>query len=380
MVNLQGQAIWVMAKGYTPDEGGMQTYSRAVAEAYAAQGALVTVFTRTSAGPRDARIGPVRVVDVGPQRGWRMYLRIARALRRERRSKGVPALLHGTTWKTCIVPRLLGLSYVTTFHGRELLRTRGWRLGLMAWIARGARCTVAVSHYTAQVLRERIQRLPQPPVVVWNGVTAGLQRGEGTAGEPMLFTLCRMEPRKNLCAAIEAAAACRREGLGFHYVLAGRGEELEALRALIRQHNLGDVVELAGFIDQARAVQLYRDADIFIHPQISLDDGRDFEGFGIAIADAMYARTAVIAGRDGGTRELVEDGVSGLLVNGRDQAEVTAALRRLLRDAALRQSLASAAAARAEREFRWDRHVATILEALSQGSHQRSLQREKSTV
>jgi phosphatidyl-myo-inositol dimannoside synthase len=380
MANLQGQAIWVMAKGYAPDEGGMQTYSRAVAEAYAAQGARVTVFTRTTAGPRDAWVGPVRLVDVGPQRGWRMYLRIAAALRRARRSQGAPALLHGTTWKTCIVPRLLGLSYVTTFHGRELLRARGWRLGLMSWIARGARCLVAVSHYTAQVLRERIMNLPRPPVVAWNGVTAGLMRGEGAAAQPLLFTLCRMEPRKNLGAAIEAAAACRREGLGFRYVLAGRGEQQQALRALVERHNLGAVVELAGFIDQERAVQLYRDADIFIHPQISLDDGCDFEGFGIAIADAMYARTAVIAGRDGGTRELVEDGVSGLLVDGRDQSEVTAALRRLLRDASLRQSLAAAAATRAEREFRWDRHVATILEALPQGPHQRPLQQEKSTV
>jgi glycosyltransferase involved in cell wall biosynthesis len=380
MADLQGQSIWVMAKGYAPDEGGMQTYSRAVAEAYAARGASVTVFTRTSAGPRDLQLGPVRVVDVGPRRGWRMYLRIARALRRERRRQGPPALLHGTTWKTCVMPRLLGLPYVTTFHGRELLRTRGWRFGLMSWIARGARRVVAVSHYTAQVLRERITGLREPPVVAWNGVTAGLLRGETAGQVPLLFTVCRLEPRKNLRAAIEAAAACRREGLQFRYVLAGRGEEQQMLRALVEHHGLADVVELAGFIGQDRAVQLYRDADIFIHPQISLDEGRDFEGFGIAIADAMYARTAVIAGRDGGTRELIEDGVSGLLVDGRDQSQVTAALRRLLRDATLRHSLAAAAALRAEREFRWERHVASVLDGLPPEPGPRSLQQEKSTV
>ncbi len=307
----RGQAVWVMAKGYAPDEGGMQTYSRAVAEAYAALGATVTVFTRTSAGPRDVQVGPVRVVDVGPRRGWKMHVRIARALRRERRRQGTPLLLHASTWKTSIVPMLLGLPYVTTFHGREVLRTKGWKLALMSRIARRARRVVAVSHYN-RLLRARIAGLGLPPVVAWNGVTSGLARGNGAAAadQPLLFTVCRMEPRKNLRAAIEAAATCRREGLRFRYVLAGRGEELQALRALIDRHALGDVVELAGFIDQARAVQLYRDADIFIHPQVNLDGGRDFEGFGIAIADAMYTRTAVIAGtrrrhaRTGGGRRV----------------------------------------------------------------------------
>ncbi len=176
---LQGKSVWVMAKGYLPDEGGMQTYSRAVAEAYAALGASVTVFTRTSAGPRDTRIGPVRVVDVGPKRGLPMHLRIARALRAERRQHGTPLLVHGTTWKTSIVPMALGLPFVTTFHGREMFRAKGWKLKLLSRIAHRAQRVVTVSHYTAEMLGQRIPQLQRPPVVAWNGVTDGLVRGAG---------------------------------------------------------------------------------------------------------------------------------------------------------------------------------------------------------
>ncbi len=78
----------------------------------------------------------------------------------------------------------------------------------------------------------------------------------------------------------------------------------------------------------------------------------------------MYAGAAVIAGRDGGSRELIEDGVSGLGVDGRDQPAVTGALRTLLQDSRLRHSMALAGAERAAREFSWDRHVKRILGSL----------------
>lgn len=369
IAQLHAKRIWVMAKGYLPDEGGMQTYARAVAEQYAAAGGEVTVFTRTSRGPRDVAVGPVRVVDVGPGKGIGLYLRIASALRRELRQQGVPALLHATTWRTSIVPMLLGLQYITTFHGREFMYPKGFKRRLLNAVARRTQRAVAVSHFTAAALQKRMPGLAQPPLVAWNGITPGYvpRADRSDSGMPLVLSLCRLEPRKNLLAAVRAAATCRDEGLAFRFVLAGRGEQFDLLRQAVADLRLEGVVELAGFVDSRRAVQLYQDADIFIHPHVTRDAGRDFEGFGIAVADAMYVHTAVIVGRAGGAPELVDDGESGLLVDGEDQASVTAALRRLLTDPALRASLAHAAAARAAREFSWQRHIASILAGLPPG-------------
>jgi phosphatidyl-myo-inositol dimannoside synthase len=367
MNKLQGRSVWVMAKGYAPDEGGMQTYARAVAETYAALGARVTVFTQTSAGPRDEQVGPVRLVDVGAGKNLHALLRMVRAVRGERRRHGQPDLLHATTWRTSILPMLLGLPFITTFHGREFMYVSRLGRALMARIARRAARVIAVSHYTAQALVRQIPGLPLAPVVAWNGVTDGIPRREphaGGAGVVRILSLCRFEPRKNLKVAIEAAAACHREGLRFQFTMAGRGEEHAQLTELVARLGMSDVIALPGFVDPQRALQLYREADIFIHPHITCDGERDFEGFGIAIADAMYAGAAVIAGRDGGSRELLEDGVSGFSVDGRDQAAVTAALRRLLQDGELRRSMAQAGAAHAAREFRWDKHVERILGSL----------------
>src|SRR4030095_5681325 len=63
------------------------------------------------------------------------------------------------------------------------------------------------------------------------------------------------------------------------------------------------------------------------------------EAFSLAAAEAMAAGRAVLASRVGGMAEIIEDGVTGLLVAPGDREGLTEALRRLLADAALRARL-----------------------------------------
>lgn len=362
---LSGRRVWVMAKGYAPDEGGMQTYAQGVAEAYAGAGAQVTVFSQTSIGPRRERVGAVTLVDIGAGKSPLVPFRFLSAMRKER-AAGEPLFVHGTTWRTSLMPLLLGLPYVTTFHGREFMYGSRLALGLMRRIARGARAIVAVSHYSGGRLQERLGPACPQPVIAWNGLSALAAVPAASAGEtPLLFSLCRLEPRKNIAACVHACAAMRDADLPFRYVIAGRGPELDRIRALVRELALDDRVEVAGFVAAERASALYGEARIFLHPQIEVDGGRDFEGFGIAIADAMIAETAVIVGSDGGAKELVDEGVTGLVVDGRRGDQIEAALHRLLSDEALCGRMAKAARIHAEANFRWDRHVETIVARLS---------------
>lgn len=367
---LAGQRVWVMAKGYAPDEGGMQTYARGVAEAYAALGADVTVFSQTSLGPRDERVGPVRLIDIGPGKSFSVPFRLRGLLRREQDAHGAPDLLHATTWRTSIPPLLAGLPFITTFHGREFMYGGRATAAVLRLIARRARHCVAVSRYTAFRLAQRIPRLPAPPIVAWNGTAicpdlpecdAAIPAGSG----PLILSLCRLEPRKNILNAVEAAALCRDYGLEFRFVICGRGPDLADVRAKVDALSLGDRVHVLGFVDNARADALYHAADIFLHPQSTIDKGRDFEGFGIAIADAMLVRCAVIAGRDGGPAELIDDGEDGLLVDGTDPHAIAEGLKTLLRNADQRTALAGRAHDKAM-GCTWLRHVETILDAIEQ--------------
>ncbi|RXZ65779.1 glycosyltransferase [Pelagerythrobacter rhizovicinus] len=358
-----------MAKGYAAEEGGMQTYAEGVAEAYAEAGAEVTVFTQTALGPRHMRVGPVALVDVGRPKSPLMPLRLRAAMRRERARNGTPFLVHGTTWRTSILPMLAGLPYVTTFHGREFMYGGTRTRQLMRMVARRARAIVTVSGYSAAKLRARLgDDLPEP-IVAWNGLgdSPADCTAQGSSAEndpPLIFSLCRLEPRKNISACVRALAELRDQGLPFRYIIGGRGPALAEVQQLVEDCALGDMVEVAGFMPAERVAALYAQADIFLHPQIEIDDGRDFEGFGIAIADAMVAETAVVLGKAGGAIELVDSGVNGIAVDGTDHEELREALRHLLAHPAERRAMAEAARAHALRTFRWDRHIALILRGL----------------
>ena len=367
-LRLDGERIWVLAKGYHPDEGGMQSYAQGVAEAYAATGAQVTVFTQTSLGPRMERIGGVDLVDTGPGRGVGVLVRFLRAMRGELRAKGTPMFTHGTTWRTSVLPMIMRLPFVTTFHGREFMYPRGLALSLMRMVARRAKRCIAVSHHTGERLATRLKPDGITPLIAWNGLSAWdlpPRSEQWQKRPPLIVSLCRLEPRKNIVACVQACAALRDRGHEFRYVVAGRGPAYDDVSAAVQQNNLHDIVEVAGFVSADRAARLYADADIFLHPQIAADDGRDFEGFGIAIADAMAAGAAVIVGADGGAKELVEDGTSGLVVPGSDTVAITDALQQLVTNEEYRQTMGRAGQQRACQEFSWKRHIAVILAAIA---------------
>ncbi|MXO66374.1 glycosyltransferase family 4 protein [Altericroceibacterium endophyticum] len=370
LCTLTGHSVWVMAKGFRPDEGGMQTYAAGVADAYAERGARVTVFTQTSVGPRQVRCSDVWLHDVGPGNGAATFWRLFKAVKKAKQEHGPPSFVHGTTWRTSVVPMLLDLPYLVTFHGREFMGGGKLLTALMHRIARKAICVVTVSNYSARKLCARLGE-GRKPVVAHNGT--GLRIGAAernicaaakiTDAPTRLFSLCRLEPRKNIAACVRAARRLKDAGYTFHYVIAGRGPEYETLKRMIAELDVADVVDLVGFVSDETARRLYAEADIFIHPQMEIAGGRDFEGFGIAIADAMLFGSAVIVGQEGGAVELVEHGHSGLIVNGRDDDQLTQSIESLLVDESYRRSMAKAGHDHACENFTWMRHVEIIRQA-----------------
>jgi D-inositol-3-phosphate glycosyltransferase len=120
---------------------------------------------------------------------------------------------------------------------------------------------------------------------------------------------------------------------------------------------IADVVRIEPPCPQSELADWYRAATVVMIPSYS-------ESFGLVAVEAQACGTPVVAAAVGGLRTAVQDGVSGLLVEGHDPARYADALRRLFGSAALRARLSAGAVEHASR-FGWGSTVDRLLNVYS---------------
>jgi glycosyltransferase involved in cell wall biosynthesis len=146
--------------------------------------------------------------------------------------------------------------------------------------------------------------------------------------------------------------------VGFLIVGAGLFGEEEKLLRLANQRELADRIVYAGWVEPARLVGYLVAADVGIYP---LDDNLlNRARCSAKLVDLMAAGLAIVAEDVGQSREYIEHGRSGLLVEAGDTAAFARCVVRLLRDKSLRGSLGNEARRRVCEEFAWERLVEGI--------------------
>lgn len=169
-------------------------------------------------------------------------------------------------------------------------------------------------------------------------------------GRRLLF-VGRLQPRKGFPVAVEAFALLAGEFPDLWLVVAGAGEQagvLDRLPGDVRQRVL-----MLGAVSNEELPAYHAAADLFIGPALG------GESFGVVLAEALAAGLPVVASDIPGYREVVRDGIDGLLVPPGDPGALAGAAGSILRDPARAATLRAAAGARAE-AFSWERAVAAV--------------------
>lgn len=126
-------------------------------------------------------------------------------------------------------------------------------------------------------------------------------------GAPLLLYAGRMAEEKNLRFVLAAFAKAHETVSGAVMAWAGDGP----LRAWLEEEGerlgLREVLRFPGFLDRQRLTDLYKETDLFLFASKT-------ETQGLVLAEAMAGGAAVVAVRAMGVRDVVTDGVSGLLV------------------------------------------------------------------
>ena len=166
----------------------------------------------------------------------------------------------------------------------------------------------------------------------------GLLEMYGLNGMFVFVSVCRLLEKKGVDNTLRAFAQLRADRTDIRYLIVGAGPYRAALDALAQTLNLGGTAIFAGSVPEEELADHYRLGDAFVMPNRELPNG-DTEGFGLVFLEANGCGLPVIAGRDGGSTDAVQDGVNGLVVDGTSVDAIAAAMRRLYEDGALRRQL-----------------------------------------
>ncbi|MCL5270018.1 MAG: glycosyltransferase family 4 protein [bacterium] len=266
-------------------------------------------------------------------------------------------------WLLNRVPR--GIARVNYVLGEELTMrleygpAARWMRRQQLRAYRRADLNLVISRYSGERLRalaglapEKIRCLPcfidttrfHPPAD-----RTALRRRLGWEGRTVALTVARLVARKGVDQVLRALAAARGLPEDWLYIIGGRGEEEARLKTLAAELGLEAQVRFLGFVPDAELPNLFGAADLFV--QTNRDVAGDTEGFGIVFLEAGACGTAVLGGRAGGTGDAIEEGATGLRVDGDDTSAIAAALVRLLSDPSLRRAMGEAGRARVECEF-----------------------------
>lgn len=318
----------------------------------------------------------VRVVTLGGRGKLdaRVLVKLWRLIRKER-----PDIIHAFLFWANLACRVLGgllrvSVRLSSYHDMEVRKV--WhrlipdRLTL-PWTHAIVCCSEAVCRSVrAQIGGEAKKYIAIPfGVDVGRYACAGpLKRNElGLREElPVIGTVCRLiEPKKGLAVLLQAAARLKEQATapGFQLLIVGDGPAYGSLRARTEQMGLAPWVVFAGLRrDVAGLLSLM---DVFVLPSL-------YEGFGIAIIEAMAASRPVVATAVGGIPEVVVHGETGLLVPPGDPAALADALHELLAHPERARELGARGRERAHEKFRIEaivkQHEDLYAELMAKGS------------
>ena len=181
-----------------------------------------------------------------------------------------------------------------------------------------------------------------------------LQKKWGIEDASVIVSIGRLVARKGSDQLIKAMPEVLKQFPKSKLLLVGTGNYQKRLERLVRNLKVEESVIFTGRVDHDLLPDYFRLGDIFAAPCRSRYGGLEVEGLGIVYLEASACGVPVIAGKSGGAPDAVLDGKTGLLVNGRDHREVSAALIKLLSDQPLRQKMGADGRVWMEQLWSWE--------------------------
>lgn len=253
-----------------------------------------------------------------------------------------------------------GLSYSLTLHAFDIFRENVNR-ELLAQKINHSQFTVTVTEFNRRFMIQNLRGVDADRIRLnYNGIALDRFAVERSpAREPTVFGLGRLIEKKGFVHLIAAIGRLRDEGLRIRCRIGGDGPEAGRLGERIKALDLGSLVELVGPLQEVQVREELRRATAFVLPCVRAKDG-NIDALPTVLLEAQAAGCPVITTRLSGNPEIVEDRVSGLLVEPEDDGALASAIREMVCHSDLKEALSQEGRRRAEELFDIRRSVGVL--------------------
>jgi colanic acid/amylovoran biosynthesis glycosyltransferase len=236
-----------------------------------------------------------------------------------------------------LASHLSGVGYSITFHGPHIF-FEPTLLALREKI-KYAKFIVCISHYCKSQLMlfsdvEDWHKLK----IVHCGVDVDqyampLVKPTTDSSQPVkLLYVGRLAAEKGVPVLLRSLISLKNDGHRFHLTLLGDGPERTALEMEVKENGLTEMVHFAGFASQETVRDTLQNSDVFILPSFA-------EGVPVSLMEAMACGVPVIGTNVGGVTELIEHGVSGMVVAPSDDVALQNAILSYIKHPELRETI-----------------------------------------
>ncbi len=223
---------------------------------------------------------------------------------------------------------------VLIIHGSEIKQT-----GISKWLFQRALIrsdrVICVSNFTRNKLMAfySLGLVSQKITVINNGFVSHGNNGEIKKKNPnehlKLITVGGVHQRKGQQNVISSIPELIKIGIELEYLVVGIPLEQQKMQGLAKTLGVQDRIKFFGAVSEEEKWKLLHDAHIFLMLSEELDNG-DFEGFGIALMEAMSVGVPVIGSKNSGIADAIKEGYGGHLVDPKNPFEIVSAVQNIL--------------------------------------------------
>lgn len=228
-------------------------------------------------------------------------------------------------------------------HGHEVWWSKVWPFTwAMKSIARNVDHLTYLGEFTRRAISRTINSSAQSAMVkIAPGIdtdhfapsdSSKLTSELGLTDKKVIVSVGRLVHRKGQDVLIEAMPHLLEEIPDAHLVLIGEGPYRGYLETRVKNLGIDSKVTFIGRITYVELPRYICLGEVFVMPSRSRLAGLEVEGLGIVYLEASACGLPVIAGNSGGAPDAVVQGVTGLVVNGKDQHAVAMSIATLLND------------------------------------------------